>query len=495
MKLLILKLIFLTSALNYLNAQKAEIVIAKSHDGKWAFFDSSNIQLSPFEFDSVYQANITKYSEIQHGKDLVWFHKGFAVVEKNNQFAIINVTMDYIVDWRKYQWISPISITGLFIVKNNNKYGLIDYKNNLIQTPIFDTISNLPKSYEFQNSPTFWAKQGNKYLIFDTLGNWKDSIYYDSIKVLQANYYLAFKDTMSLRLDRFGNKIIEDFRIIRDDNDLNGFLAMKNSKCGLVSRFGNIIVPFEYENIYSSHYCNYYIQKNGKWGLVNNSNNVLLPFVFDYITIAEDGSGCDNTNYIVVQKGKFGKYNSKGEEIFPCIYDGITTWVEYGPDGHFVRIGNKYGLIDYSGNIIIPLEYDKVGNVNKDGLSILYKNSKLGVFDTKGKNVILPILFDSIFISNYSYFSSNKEESKILAYSNGIGNLYNLSGDLLNSNISDIEVKKLKYLIKFYFDLCGEPLIEMIQNHTFHIPECLHLRIKEIGLRPDYFYYKMNYLD
>lgn len=495
MKLLILKLIFLTSALNYLNAQKAEIVTAKSHDGKWAFFDSSNIQLSPFEFDSVFQADITSYNPNLFNKYFVWFHKGLAVVQKENQFAIINVTMDYIVDWRKYQWISPISITGLFIVKNNNKYGLIDYKNNLIQTPIFDTISNLPKSYEFQNSPTFWAKQGNKYLIFDTLGNWKDSIYYDSIKVLQANYYLAFKDTMSLRLDRFGNKIIEDFRIIRDDNDLNGFLAMKNSKCGLVSRFGNIIVPFEYENIYSSHYCNYYVQKNGKWGLVNNSNNVLLPFVFDYITIAEDGSGCDNTNYIVVQKGKFGKYNSKGEEIFPCIYDGITTWVEYGPDGHFVRIGNKYGLIDYSGNIIIPLEYDKVGNVNKDGLSILYKNSKLGVFDTKGKNVILPILFDSIFISNYSYFSSNKEESKILAYSNGIGNLYNLSGDLLNSNISDIEVKKLKYLIKFYFDLCGEPLIEMIQNHTFHIPECLHLRIKEIGLRPDYFYYKMNYLD
>lgn len=490
----LLLLIILFSA-NNLFGQNKERIIAKSHEGKWAFFDSNNNQLSPFEFDSVYQADITPYRFNLFNKYPVWFYKGLAVVQKDDQFAIINESMNYMVDWQAYEWISPISLPGFFIVKRNNKYGLIDYRNNLIQPTLFDTISNLPKSYEFQNSPTFWAKQGNNYLIFDTLGKWKDSIYYDSIKVLQANYYLVFKDTMSWRLDRFGNKIMEDFRIIRDDNDFNGFLAMKESKCGLVSRYGDIILPFEYENIYSSVYRNYYyVKKNGKWGLVNKSNELLLSFNFEFISNAVDKSLSDNLNYIVVQNGKFGKYNSNGQEIFPCIYDGITTWVEYGPDGHYVRIGNKYGLIDSSGNIVIPVEYEKIDDIYKSGLSLVYKSSKIGVFDSKNKNLLLPLIYDSIFIS-YNVHSFYDEVSRIVAYSNGVGNLFNKKGELLDSNITDMEVYKFKSLSKYYFDLCSYPLQLMIQNHTFNIPDCFKIWIKENGFPPGYFYYKMEFLD
>lgn len=87
---------------------------------------------------------------------------------------------------------------------------------------------------------------------------------------------------------------------------------------------------------------------------------------------------------------------------------------------YIVKNGNRYGVLDNIGNIVIHLEYEKIGvdtskfssnNINNKYLLYgnvipVYQNKKWGLFNTKGK-VILPVEFDEIGSTSGSSENSN----------------------------------------------------------------------------------------
>ena len=195
---------------------------------KWAFFDLKGEPLTPFIFDEMHPANVCSHQPgLWYGEKLIWFYKGLIVLEKDGQFAVLNKKMEYVVPWGTYQWISPMITGGIMIVKKENQYGLLNHQLELIQLAEFDTISNFQYRYFEQNPPSFWAKKNDKYYIFDSLGNWKDRIEYDNIKLLPGNFYLVTKNGKNWRVDRNGTKVIEDFTVVRGNEC--GFVAKK--KC------------------------------------------------------------------------------------------------------------------------------------------------------------------------------------------------------------------------------------------------------------------------
>jgi len=460
---------------------------------KWAFFDLKGNPLTPFIFDEMHPANICPYQpNLWYGERLRWFYKGLIVVEKDNQFAVLNEKMKYAIPWKKYQWISPMNISGLMIVKQKEKYGLLNHQFKLVQPIEFDTISNFPAEEHEQNYPSFWAKKNDKYYIFDTLGCWKDGIEYDNIKLLQANFYLVTKDGNQWRVDRNGSKVIENFTIVRDEG--YGFLAKKDSLFGLIDIEGNIVLPFEYEDIICEHLGDIFVKKKGKWGIVNEDNEQLLPIEYDYIAYAWDDSGKDTGNYIVVQNDKFGKITKTGNEIFPCLYDGITTWVEYGPEGHYVMIDNRMGLIDRDGNVLVPVQYDRVGFIGGGtNWAEICDNNKIGLYDTKSKSFFLPLEYDYLCV-DMDWFGFKNTPTTIITYKNGIVNVLNEKGEIIRDNVS-------KTLIKSEFDIdidayqyspCSYQLLMMHHNRTFNAPDCLLETLKEYNVPTESIYYKME---
>ena len=393
--------------------------------------------------------------------------------------------MEYIVPWETYQWISSLSIGGIMIVKQSNKYGLLNHKLELVQPIEFDTISNYPKKRHEQNFPSFLAKKNDKYYIFDTLGNWNDKIEYDNVKLLKANFYLVTKNGVNWRVDRNGTKIIEDFTVIRSDE--YGFIAIKDSKFGLIGIWGEIILPFEYEDIICEHLGNIFVKKNGKWGVVNKKNQQFLPCNYDYIAYAWDDSDREDENkknYIVVQNDKFGKVTKNGNVIFPFMYDGITTWVEYGPSGHYVMIDNKMGLIDYNGKIIIPIKYEKVEWIYDTDWAIIYDKGKIGLYNVKNNSFFLPLVYDYLYVD---YFYLNKEKPiSIITYKDGIVNILDKKGKIVRSKVPKIEIKKEfnKDIDAYHYSPCSYELRLMVHNKNFQVPECLK--------DSEYIYYEMR---
>ncbi len=459
---------------------------------KWAFFDLKGKPLTPFIFDDMHVANICSYQpNLWYGEDLRWFYKGIAVVEKEGQFAVLNERMEYLVSWGTYSWISPMSIGGLMIVKQNNQYGLLNHKIELIQRIEFDTISNYPAQKHEQNYPTFWAKRNGKYYILDTLGNWKDKLEYDNIELLQSNFYLVNINNEKWRLDRNGTRIIEEFEIIRDDE--NGFIARKNNKFGLVYD-GEIIIPFDYEDIMSEHLGNVFVKKNGKWGVVDEDNNQLLACEYDYIAYAWDDDRVSERNYIVVQNNKFGKLTETGSEIFPCQYDGITTWVEYGPKGHYVMKENRMGLIGYDGEVLIPIEYDKVKYVFGTNWALIYNNGKVGIYSLNSNSFFLPVEYDYIRIDTDWLGIENNKPTQIITYNSGKVNILNSKGKIIRTDVSkkEIENEFEVNIDSYHYTPCSYELLLMVQNRTFKIPDCLKNSLLKYSSTTESIYYRMG---
>lgn len=110
--------------------------------------------------------------------------------------------------------------------------------------------------------------------------------------------------------------MIPELDICQDDNGLYG---AKNSK-------GDIVIPFLYKEMYPFS-CGLSMVRNQSYGyaFINQYNQQVIPF---------------------------GKY-SWCDSQFVC---GYTRVVKYD----ILEEKNKWGIIDTKGNIIIPLEYDKI---------------------------------------------------------------------------------------------------------------------------------------
>ena len=127
------------------------------------------------------------------------------------------------------------------------------------------------------------------------------------------------------------------------------------------------LVPSEYDVAYHSDYGLIRVVKEGKWGIINIMNDVVVPPSYTYIDTFD---------------GQFAKVgNTENDE---CIYF---------PDDKDIRLhvkSMKYGLIDTSGDIVLPLEYDYISKwdngyycASKDKHAILLSPSLHPIFNTE----------------------------------------------------------------------------------------------------------------
>lgn len=87
----------------------------------------------------------------------------------------------------------------------------------------------------------------------------------------------------------------------------------------------------------------------------------------------------------VNEKGKVGFTDSQGNEVIKCQYDGAYPF----ENGYaIVSKSDKYGIIDATGKVVLPLKYD---NISKWNDLYLIKNGKnLGLASTSGEIVLKP---------------------------------------------------------------------------------------------------------
>jgi WG containing repeat len=93
---------------------------------------------------------------------------------------------------------------------------------------------------------------------------------------------------------------------------------------------------------------------------------------------------------VVSRNNKFGYINESDEILIPLVYDGASSFSE---GLAAVKTGNKHGYIDPYGTVVIPVIYDDAAVFSK-GLAGVRLNGKWGFINVKGQ-VVIPLKYTS----------------------------------------------------------------------------------------------------
>ena len=101
---------------------------------------------------------------------------------------------------------------------------------------------------------------------------------------------------------------------------------------------------------------------------------------------------------MVRQNGKWGFIDNTGKVVIPLNYD--WTW-SFSEGLAAVERNGKWGFIDNTGKVVVPLNYDDAGSFS-EGLALVSRNGKYGFVDKTGK-VVIPLKYDKA--DSFSFYN------------------------------------------------------------------------------------------
>lgn len=226
---------------------------------------------------------------------------------------------------------------------------------------------------------------------------------------------------------------------------------------GLMDFDGNIITEPIYEEISTVDYKEGYlkVKKEGNYGVINIRGVQILKEEYD--DLLSDGYYDDETKYseagfilrVKTDDGyKYGYATTTGKIVLNPIYNEVNRLTEISDRSnlYFVTsVNGKYGLVKNSKAVLEndfrEIKYDKTNNI-----LIIEKDSKFGVFDIAGKNII-PIDYDAILIGG-EYINAYKGEDIVIFNKEGRTiSTDNYSKEVVSNNYSIIIDKDNNYNI------------------------------------------------
>ena len=252
------------------------------------------IYTMPFLIDT-YQTRILDYGYEQISDNFTnkkTVLDNLLVVTKNQDaiYAVIDVQGNVIIE-PKYDYIEYLPNSGDFLVKSNNKVGIISTKRETKIQILYDSLELIDS-----DSGLYLVKKDNKYGIIDSKGNIKIYIEYDKIGV----------DNTKFEQNSIKNKYILD----------NGMIPVqKGEKWGAFDKNGNQVLGFDYDSFG-------YIASNNRDAI----NLLIIP----------------NYNILVArQNNKYALINSSGDIIVQPIIDDVYMTIKSGKKYYYMNVNNK----------------------------------------------------------------------------------------------------------------------------------------------------------
>lgn len=131
-----------------------------------------------------------------------------------------------------------------------------------------------------------------------------------------------------------------------------------------------------------------------KWGLMNGKGEEIMPFSYDSIQFK---SNC----LIAYQNGLSGLFSKEGKQIIPVKYSWISGIIK--DNGQVLGIlacnkEGKCGVIDTLDNVVVPFQYDSIADFEPD--EELFKAVKIDM-DEVGKHLVQVKLGNKYGLLNY----------------------------------------------------------------------------------------------
>lgn len=247
---------------------------------------------------------------------------------------------------------------------------------------------------------SFRRYEGGHWGCIDKLGNIQIPIIYDKPVFFHSpNITVAKLNDQLLFINKWNETVFEnkwDFVIDRTPFFSGTCIVEKNGKQGVIDEDGNEMLPLNDLKVYRiGEKGQLAVQVDNKWGLLDVDCKTLYPITLDSISYFYWPMD-DHYVYKVKVGEKEGLLDSTGQFVFPLVFDEIKNTSDY----ILVKQNGLYGLYQREKQIL-PIEFDEIqhettfGNSKFDHLFLVSKNHLWGVLDSLGNNVV-PIKYDII---------------------------------------------------------------------------------------------------
>ena len=227
----------------------------------------------------------------------------------------------------------------------------------------------------------------------------------DSLSIVVDNssaYYINSHGKRVGPLFQAGKKYVTDDEILYDLYPIE-----QKGKWGVMNSKGNIIVPCIYSDI--SVLCGGFIRaiKDNLVGGLDKKGKIIVPFIYGFIDMVGCGYGhvyFPQTVLMIKKDNKCGLVDTKtGRIIVPPLYEHIIDFSEKEKVAIvYSSQKDKYGLVNYQGNVILPIEYDTYAydrmcaDPFEFGTQIFKKGKQYYVVDGKGSCKQLKGQYDDV---------------------------------------------------------------------------------------------------
>lgn len=185
----------------------------------------------------------------------------------------------------------------------------------------------------------------------------------------EKEYFITMKNFEYSLLDKNMNSrySCEDCQLAFYDDYQEGVMLLKGNLLGLISFSGQEVIPCKYDMILPRFHDQglLEVRLGGRVGMVNWDGEEVLPLA--YQSLGDFSSGLLNCR----KNDLWGYVNSKGETVIPHQFTIGLNFKE-----GFAKVAKKvdgtyyFGLINVKGEIVLPLEYEKVEEVEDDKVRV-----------------------------------------------------------------------------------------------------------------------------
>ncbi len=334
---------------------------------------------------------------------------------------------------RKYE-IAQITEYKYFVLKENDKYGVINTQGETIIEPKYEDIK-IPNPEK---------------AIFICYENNSTKILNDK----QEQIYTQYQDIQPLRLTNVISDLMYEKTTLKYSQD---------EKYGIIDIDGKKITDPIYEEINTLQFKEgeLLVKKDGKYGIINIKGTTLVKPQYDGIEVDkyyEEATGYKKSGYIVKQTTdegyRYGYVNIDGKQIMDNKYNDLYRITDIdSQDVYIICAENgKYGLFK-NGKKVIENEYQALTYNQSNNTITALKGKKYGVISIDG-NTLVPFEYKQIDTTGEYIYAKTEEENTQIFDSKGKEANINSDTAILNVENTEykihIETKQGKTIYKIY---------------------------------------------
>lgn len=346
---------------NIISYEQNAIKVQKN--GKYGIINIEGREILPCEYDDLYSLKNTnnsilvekdekiglvdstgkviiepQYKEIRGlGTD---YTSGYIVITEDNLYGIVDCNNQKVLD-TKYQDIKSLTDNGIYVVKENNNWELVQRNG---EVTFSDGLKNVKDVLGLKNGNVIIQNTNNKVGVISNTGETILNTVYDDIK-------FAFVDS---------------------------YIIEQNGKYGIAKKNDEIVLNPTYTTINYIQTAD--IIEASEDGITSNLlNNNLETKLTGIVTEINTSRG-----YIKVRQDNENKYyNFRFEERSEKdINTSNTLFLD--------KQNDKYGYVDKDGKVVVDYQYDDATEQNEYGYAAVQKDGKWGAINEKGEEIVNP---------------------------------------------------------------------------------------------------------